>query len=130
LIYVIGGYYPPNHSILNGGPDTLASLEALLELADLLGHAKPPTASREDIEKSGLEIINPSQLKQYENELKISSNCIERCLICLDDYQEEDNIRVMKCRHAFHQNCVDKWLETGRNNCPACRSKGVNVDDA
>ncbi|KAF8073474.1 hypothetical protein FPV67DRAFT_749065 [Lyophyllum atratum] len=128
LIYVIGGYYPPNHSILNGGPDTLASLEALLELADLLGHAKPPTVTKEDIEKSGLETIKSTQLEQYEREEKISSNCTERCLICLDDYQPEDDIRVMKCRHAFHQNCVDKWLETGRNNCPACRSTGVSVD--
>ncbi|GLB45538.1 putative RING-like zinc finger [Lyophyllum shimeji] len=130
LIYVIGGYYPPNHSILNGGPDTLASLEALLELADLLGHAKPATVTKEDIEKSGLEIIKSTQLEQYEKEEKISSNCTERCLICLDDYQPEDDIRVMKCRHAFHQTCVDKWLETGRNNCPACRSKGVSVDES
>ncbi|KAG6888736.1 hypothetical protein C0995_006388 [Termitomyces sp. Mi166 len=128
LIYVIGGYYPPNHSILNGGPETLASLEALLELADLLGHSKPPTVSKEDIEKSGLEIIKATQLGQYEREERIAYNCTERCLICLDDYQPEDDIRVMKCRHAFHQSCVDKWLETGRNNCPACRSKGVSLD--
>ena len=24
------------------------------------------------------------------------------CLICLDDYQPEDDIHVMSCRHAFH----------------------------
>ena len=29
----------------------------------------------------------------------------------------------MACRHAFHKECVDKWLETGKNNCPACRSR-------
>lgn len=46
-----------------------------------------------------------------------------QCLICLDDYAPEDNLRVLTCKHAFHQSCVDKWLETGRNNCPACRSK-------
>lgn len=28
----------------------------------------------------------------------------------------------MTCRHAFHKDCVDKWLQTGKNNCPACRS--------
>jgi hypothetical protein len=28
----------------------------------------------------------------------------------------------MTCRHAFHKSCVDKWLQTGRNNCPACRT--------
>ena len=45
-----------------------------------------------------------------------------QCLICLDDYQPEEDIRVMSCRHAFHQTCVDEWLQTGRNNCPACRT--------
>lgn len=29
----------------------------------------------------------------------------------------------MTCRHAFHKDCVDKWLQVGRNNCPACRTK-------
>ncbi|RDB16059.1 hypothetical protein Hypma_003479 [Hypsizygus marmoreus] len=128
LIYVIGGYYPPDHTIVTGGPNSLDSFEALLELAELLGQVKPPTVTKEDIERSGLEIIKSSQLEQYEKAQKISSNCTERCLICLDDYAPEDNIRVMTCRHAFHKICVDKWLETGRNNCPACRSKGVSSD--
>lgn len=45
-----------------------------------------------------------------------------QCLICLDDYEPEDQVRVMSCRHAFHKGCVDEWLLKGRNNCPACRS--------
>lgn len=28
----------------------------------------------------------------------------------------------MKCRHVFHQACVDEWMQKGRNNCPTCRS--------
>jgi len=44
----------------------------------LLGNAKPSTASREDIEKSGLEVIKRSQLEEYEKNKKISSNCAER----------------------------------------------------
>lgn len=128
LIYVIGGYYPPDHSIVTGGSNNLDSFEALLELADLLGQVKPPTATRDDIEKSGLEVITASQLDEYVSHNRVSSNCAERCLICLDEYIPEEDVRVMTCRHAFHRNCVDKWLETGRNNCPACRSKGVNVE--
>lgn len=46
-----------------------------------------------------------------------------QCLICLDDYDPDDQIRLLSCRHGFHKSCVDKWLQTGRNNCPACRSK-------
>ncbi|KDQ62164.1 hypothetical protein JAAARDRAFT_450738 [Jaapia argillacea MUCL 33604] len=127
LIYVIGGYYPPNHHMVTGS-DNLDSFEALLELAELLGQVKPPTVTKEEIEKSGLQIIKPSDLEQYEKDGRVASNCTDRCLICLDDYDHEDDLRLMSCKHAFHKTCVDKWLETGRNNCPACRSKGVPTD--
>ncbi|KAL0578558.1 hypothetical protein V5O48_003408 [Marasmius crinis-equi] len=125
LIYVIGGYYPPDHHIVTGDPDTLDSFEALLDIAELLGQVKPPTASKEDIERSGLEVIKATQVGQYEQEKKISSNCTERCLICLEDYHKEDDVRVLTCHHAFHMDCVDKWLQEGKNNCPACRGAGV-----
>ncbi|KAJ7600406.1 hypothetical protein C8J56DRAFT_910161 [Mycena floridula] len=129
LIYVIGGYYPPDHTIVTGEPNNLDSFEALLDLAELLGTGgKPPTASKDEINKSGLEVIKSTLLAQYERDGKISSNCTDRCLICLDDYDPEDDVRVLTCRHAFHMDCVDKWLSTGRNNCPACRSKGVSTD--
>ncbi|KAJ2925561.1 hypothetical protein H1R20_g11535, partial [Candolleomyces eurysporus] len=128
LIYVIGGYYPPDHNIVTGGPESFESFEALLELAEMLGNVKPPTVTKEDIDKSGLETIKPALLSSYEKQGRVASSCTERCLICLDDYDAEDDVRVMSCRHAFHQGCVDKWLQTGRNNCPACRSTGVPVE--
>jgi len=128
LIYVIGGYYPPDHQIITGG--NLDSFEALWELAELLGQVKPPTVSKEEIEKSGLEIIRASMLEEYEKQGRVASNCIDRCLVCLDDYNPEDELRVLTCKHTFHQGCVDRWLETGRNNCPACRTKGVGNENA
>ncbi|KAI0643074.1 hypothetical protein C8Q79DRAFT_916281 [Trametes meyenii] len=128
LIYVIGGYYPPNHHMVTG-PDNLDSYEALWELAELLGSVKPQVATREDIEKSDLQTIKFSELEQYEREGRVASNCVDRCLICLDDYQSDDDVRLMHCRHAFHKECVDKWLQVGRNNCPACRTKGVSTAD-
>src|SRR6266404_4192606 len=43
--------------------------------------------------------------------------------ICLVDCYPEEVLRLLTCRHVFHKDCVDRWLETGRNNCPACRSQ-------
>lgn len=126
LIYVIGGYYPPNHHIVTG-TDGMDSYDALWELAALIGQAKPPTATPEDIEKSGLQIIQSTDIQQYAADGKVASSCIDRCMICLDDYEPEDDLRLMSCKHFFHQNCVDKWLQVGRNNCPACRVKGVST---
>ncbi|KIY74078.1 hypothetical protein CYLTODRAFT_416342 [Cylindrobasidium torrendii FP15055 ss-10] len=128
LIYVIGGYYPPDHSIVTGEQHNLESFEALLDLAEILGQVKPPTASKDDIERSALEVIKAAEVAHYEEDGKISSNCTERCLICLDEYAPEDDVRVMSCRHAFHQGCVDTWLQTGKNNCPACRGAGVATE--
>ncbi|KAG1751033.1 hypothetical protein EDB19DRAFT_1267650 [Suillus lakei] len=113
LIYVIGG-------------GNLDSFEALWELAELLGQVKPPTASKEEIDKSGLEVIKAHSLEEYAKDGRVATNCVDRCLICLDDYVPDDDLRVLSCKHAFHQGCVDKWLQTGRNNCPACRTKGVD----
>jgi len=124
LVYVIGGYYPPDHSMITGA-DNLDSFEALWELADLLGQVKPQTVTKEEIDKSGLEIISPETLNQYEQERKVSSNCLDRCLICLDDYNPQDQLRLLSCKHAFHKTCVDEWLTVGKNNCPACRTPGI-----
>ncbi|KAI0250444.1 hypothetical protein BJV78DRAFT_1283231 [Lactifluus subvellereus] len=123
FIYVIGGYYPPNHQLVIG-TDPLDSFE---ELAELLGHVKPQTATREDIDNSGLEVIRPGVLVEYEKSGRIAPMCVDRCLICLEDYNPEEDLRLLTCRHVFHKECVDRWLETGRNNCPACRSQGVST---
>ncbi|KIO23896.1 hypothetical protein M407DRAFT_77559 [Tulasnella calospora MUT 4182] len=144
----IGGYYPESHPILTS-PNLLLNQfdqDDFWGLAELLGQVKPPVASKTDIDQSGLEIIKASQVTEYEKQGKVIENTSERvsrqntgsrfddpsvltfyysaqCLICLSDYEPDEDIRVMSCKHAFHQPCVDKWLEVGRNNCPACRSK-------
>lgn len=51
------------------------------ELAELLGQVKPPVATREDIDNSGLQIIKASEMKRYEEEGRIASNCTDRVRI-------------------------------------------------
>ena len=45
---------------------------------------------------------------------------LERCTICLSDYEEKEKMRRLPCFHQFHQNCVDKWLHQAKK-CPICR---------
>ena len=42
------------------------------------------------------------------------------CVICLCDYEENDNIRVLKCKHYFHASCCDEWLGINKI-CPLCQ---------
>ncbi|EFJ15489.1 hypothetical protein SELMODRAFT_118474, partial [Selaginella moellendorffii] len=44
-----------------------------------------------------------------------------RCHICLVEYEEGDQIRVLPCQHEYHQACVDKWLKEVHRVCPLCR---------
>ena len=48
------------------------------ELAEMLGQVKPQTVSKDEIEKSGLEICKPAALEQYETDGRVASNCLER----------------------------------------------------
>ncbi|XP_043651495.1 E3 ubiquitin-protein ligase RING1 [Drosophila teissieri] len=42
------------------------------------------------------------------------------CTICLDPLCTRTMIHVM-CNHAFHKNCLNKFMATGFRNCPVCR---------
>ncbi|KAJ1651218.1 hypothetical protein IWQ61_008164 [Dispira simplex] len=45
----------------------------------------------------------------------------EECAICLEDYMDEDEIRILPCYHQFHTACVDIWLTTRKRCCPICK---------
>jgi len=45
------------------------------------------------------------------------------CAVCLTDFRATDRIRrLAKCGHAFHMECLDKWIDYQRYTCPLCRS--------
>ena len=44
----------------------------------------------------------------------------ECCRICLVEYENGDQIRILPCNHEFHKDCIDSWL-VKNSSCPACR---------
>ncbi|CAN0117123.1 unnamed protein product [Ectocarpus sp. 6 AP-2014] len=43
------------------------------------------------------------------------------CSVCLDDYEEGDELLQVTCGHVFHRACIDHWLKAHRV-CPCCRT--------
>ncbi|KAK9071265.1 hypothetical protein SSX86_009833 [Deinandra increscens subsp. villosa] len=63
-----------------------------------------------------------STLKGWRNGLE--------CSICLSRFEDVEVLRLLpKCKHAFHIDCVDKWLEK-HSGCPLCRCKVSEEDVA
>ena len=87
----------------------------MVMLSSLLGPAKPPVASREDVASAhGVYRIRLRRLDgsldaiafDGSNQLAISTG--ERCLVCLCDYEMSEEVRQLsKCNHVFHRECID-----------------------
>lgn len=39
------------------------------------------------------------------------------CVICLCDYEEDEVVRFLPCKHHFHKSCVDVWLRLDKACC-------------
>jgi len=44
-----------------------------------------------------------------------------KCLICLEEFADGDDIKTLPCLHIYHQKCVERWLHTD-NSCPVCKT--------
>ncbi|XP_070541097.1 E3 ubiquitin-protein ligase RNF38-like isoform X2 [Ptychodera flava] len=87
--------------------------EALLNLAERLGEAKPRGLTKADIEQLPSYRYNPDTHQSLSDQ-----TC---CVVCMCDFEQRQLLRVLPCSHEFHTKCVDKWLKTNRT-CPICRA--------
>lgn len=122
VIYVIGSTYPATHPILTTALSDNPSYEDLLMLSTLLGPARPPTTTQEAIESQFGEVVFDEYLPGVSGIALLNGN---RCQVCLCDYEPKDKLRILKCQHAYHTSCIDRWLTQGSNNCPVCRRSGT-----
>ncbi|KAG9155871.1 hypothetical protein Leryth_004125 [Lithospermum erythrorhizon] len=53
----------------------------------------------------------------------------EECVVCLCEFEGDEEIRCMKnCRHFFHRDCIDRWMDLGKTTCPLCKQSLVPID--
>jgi len=104
------GLFPSQVSELLDRDITPNDYEMLLQLDDSLSR---PTADRASLADS----LRPALAQELLG---------EKCSICLQGFDERnENVSALPCGHAFHEECITKWLVESCKFCPLCGQLGV-----
>ncbi|KAJ1379273.1 Zinc finger, RING-type [Sesbania bispinosa] len=50
----------------------------------------------------------------------------DSCIICQDEFKDQEKIGVLRCEHEYHADCLKKWLLV-KNVCPICKSEALTT---
>lgn len=64
----------------------------------------------------------PSSVNTHSDQRDRADTTQENCSICLDEYEEREEVCKLNCGHKYHSQCIDKWLSMGNMVCPYCRA--------
>jgi len=42
------------------------------------------------------------------------------CSVCLSQLEDGEQAKTLGCKHVYHPECIDRWLERSRL-CPVCK---------
>lgn len=98
----------------NRQSDDVLSYEECLRISEIIGDVK-----RDQWALCAESEINKLQVDNFMfANLADTEDCT--CLVCLQQYEENDLVKKLPCGHAFHNCCADQWLMRA-NACPCCR---------
>ncbi|KZT72240.1 hypothetical protein DAEQUDRAFT_763345 [Daedalea quercina L-15889] len=111
---------------------TTAAAESSTSDEPIAGPSSPPPTDRElpavrPRPRPGRSSMQgrPMSAPAGEKEKDVVPDAIgtETCPICIVDFEEGDDLRVLPCegKHRFHRDCVDQWLLELSSSCPICR---------
>lgn len=68
---------------------------------------------------------SPKEESEVNANNMVDDDDLEKCTICLYEFEVEEDVRRLPCMHLFHVECVDQWLITNKR-CPICR---IDIED-
>ncbi|XP_042298450.1 E3 ubiquitin-protein ligase RNF43 isoform X2 [Sceloporus undulatus] len=88
-----------------------------------------PRRNQTGVQEETLQAINQLATRRYQARRRrqgppnrdSASSCSSApiCAICLEEFSEGQELRIITCFHEFHRCCVDPWLQE-HQTCPLC----------
>ncbi|OAY54816.1 probable E3 ubiquitin-protein ligase ZFP1 [Manihot esculenta] len=103
------------------------SYEELLALGERIGNVS--TGLSEETIRSQLKIRTYSLSPMSINleEMACMDQETDSCIICQDEYKDQEKIGSLECGHEYHADCLKKWLQV-KNVCPICKSEALTAE--
>uniref|UniRef100_A0A8C0GJV4 E3 ubiquitin-protein ligase RNF43 n=1 Tax=Chelonoidis abingdonii TaxID=106734 RepID=A0A8C0GJV4_CHEAB len=83
--------------------------------------------SQDSLQQQTMQAISRLAIRKYQARCRqaalrdSASSCSSApiCAICLEEFSEGQELRIISCSHEFHRECVDPWLQQ-HHTCPLC----------
>uniref|UniRef100_U3KH58 E3 ubiquitin-protein ligase RNF43 n=1 Tax=Ficedula albicollis TaxID=59894 RepID=U3KH58_FICAL len=92
-----------------------------------LNRTQPRLCPQDSVQQQTLQAIGQLATRRYQPRARpaprwdSASSCSSAplCAICLEEFSEGQELRIISCSHEFHRECVDPWLQQ-HHTCPLC----------
>jgi len=84
--------------------------------------------NRDTITINAFNVLPRGTYQSLREQNVIHQECV-RCGISLEDFQDDSDVIVLPCRHAFMEPQIRRWIITDRHStCPTCRAPVRNAN--
>ncbi|PON83675.1 43kDa postsynaptic protein [Trema orientale] len=99
-------------------PSPLLVAVPVLFIAESIKKQLPAMSYSSFVEKSSTRALSSSSSSSSGSADGVN------CIVCMNGIDGRQEVRVpFNCRHVFHRECLDAWVDQGQATCPLCRSK-------
>jgi E3 ubiquitin-protein ligase RNF115/126 len=105
-------------NMLNGRVSEDGNMENIINYLmrnDTNRYGNPP-ASKSAIEALERIVCCEENIQSLQKDM----GCDNSCSVCKDDFEINQKLIYVPCKHIFHEECLLPWLKE-RNSCPTCR---------
>jgi len=67
------------------------------------------------------DLLDPDTDAEYQMRRRKTRLTNSSCPICLENFEEQIKIKLLRCEHGFHSECIGPWIADRNDSCPICR---------